>query len=217
MKKIAVIGMCALSLLAGCTNETQTEAVSKQEKKIEQTQKIFTKKDIKQAEQIGLNFFETVEQQKTYAFRDLESVQEHLKEKNGERLFNGKNMLTTQVRLPQSFGMNGYLSCTDKPTNNMCTVQFQTKKLKVENVEEKYYSHLGVHSLQISYAHPKMNENAKEVSMYLEFVKLKDGKITIYDGDFLSNMELSQYNDDARYDEGRKEKLRKEIEKDGVQ
>ncbi|QDZ76839.1 hypothetical protein [Bacillus cereus] len=217
MRKIAVIGMLALTMLAGCTSEAQTETVSKQEKKTEKTQKIFTKKDIKQAEQIGLDFFETVEQQKTYAFRDLEYVQEQLKEKNRERLFNGKNMLTTQVRLPQSFGMNGYLSCTDKPTNNMCTVQFQTKKLKVGNVEEKYYSHLGVHSLQISYAHPKMNEDAKEVSMYVEFVKLKDGKIIIYDGDFLSNMELSQYNDDARYDEGRKEKLRKEIEKDGVQ
>ncbi|OUB36708.1 hypothetical protein BK708_02270 [Bacillus thuringiensis serovar yunnanensis] len=173
MRKIAVMGMLALTMLAGCTSETQTETVSKQEKKTEKTQKIFTKKDIKQAEQIGLDFFETVEQQKTYAFRDLEYVQEQLKEKNRERLFDGKEMLNTQIRLPKPFGMNAYLSCTDKPTDNMCTVQFSTKKLKVENVEEKYYSHLGVHSLQISYSHPKPKADAKEVSMYLEFLKQK--------------------------------------------
>ncbi|MGR5899444.1 hypothetical protein ACT7C8_17520 [Bacillus cereus] len=44
MRKIAVIGMLALTMLAGCTSEAQTETVSKQEKKTEKTQKIFTKR-----------------------------------------------------------------------------------------------------------------------------------------------------------------------------
>lgn len=209
--------MFALLLLVGCTNETQTEVVSKQEKKTEQTQKIFTKKDIKKAEQIGLDFFATVEEQKTYVFRDIESVQDQLNEKNEGRLFAGKEMIHSHILLPKMFGQNSHLNCTDKQTDNMCTVQYSTKKLKVVNTEEKYYPYLGIHTLLISYSHPKPNADAQEVSMYLEFLKQKDGKISIYEGDFVSNIALSKYNEDARYDGVKKENLRKEIEKDGVQ
>lgn len=52
--------------------------------------KIFTKRDIKKAEQMGLDFFTTVEEQKAYAFRDIEGVQDQLQEKNKNRIFEGK-------------------------------------------------------------------------------------------------------------------------------
>ena len=56
----------------------------------EDTEKIFTKRDIKKAEQMGLDFFTTVEEQKAYAFRDIEGVQDQLQEKNKNRIFEGK-------------------------------------------------------------------------------------------------------------------------------
>ncbi|MCQ6288515.1 MULTISPECIES: hypothetical protein [Bacillus cereus group] len=217
MKKLVMMGMLVMTLLTGCTSDTGTETVSKKEQSIEHTEKIFTKRDIKKAEQIGLDFFTTVEEQKTYAFRDIEDVQDQLQEKNMRRFFVGKEMMSTNILLPKMFGMNSHVNCTDKPTDNMCTVQYRVKQLKVEKVEEKYYPYLGVHTLVISYSHPKPNTNAKEISMYLEFLKQKDGKITIYEGDFVDNIELSKYNEDARYDDASKEKLRKKIEKDGVQ
>jgi hypothetical protein len=215
-EKIAVIGMLTMTLLAGCTSDTGTETVSKSTE-YRRYRKIFTKRDIKKAEQMGLDFFTTVEEQKAYAFRDIEGVQDQLQEKNKNRIFEGKEMIDSNIRLPKMFGMNSHVNCTDKPTDNMCTVQYRVKQLKVEKVEEKYYPYLGVHTLVISYSHPKPNANAQEVSMYLEFLKQKDGKITIYEGDFVSNIALSKYNEDARYDGVKEEDLRKEIEKDGVQ
>lgn len=175
---------------------------------------VFLEKDIKEAEEIGKGFLQTVIEQKTYTIKESDMIQKHLEAENQDRLFHGDKMIPTSVKLPVT--STGDIICTQRVADNICTVQMDINELKIINVKEKKYKSIGIHSLEITYSQPRPDKEGEDMNFYLEFVKRKDGKISIYEGSLLSNVYLEKYDEDAQTDPNRKAKIREEIESAGL-